>query len=302
MTVRRYSAIDVDAPLLLPSVGSLNGVVTACLNTGYTGKSAAGWAIPYYDNQNKVVYQGGDNSNGFCFRLYDNDNATPNMASIYGFLTMSDVDTGTGKFPTDTQIVTPNYSSIIKNSGIQSAARNWLLVADSRLCFLVINPDADNTWVNASLTIFGDFVSLNPSDAYNTLLIGRHLNNQAANYNGNAGATCTIANTVDGHHAARSYTQIGNSIRFGKHGDNYNAGVQFPNPVDGGLIMSRYWVTEPGVLRGYIPGLWYLAPAYSTFSHGDTFTGTGSLAGKTFEIIRVYGAALALEISDTWYL
>lgn len=301
MTVRRYSAIDVDAPLLLPEIGSLNDLLKMCLNVGYVGRSAAGWAIPYYDGNEKVVYQGGAGSRQRCFRVYDNNASAPNLASIYGFETMSDVDTGTGKFPSDTQIVAPLYSSILKNTSVTVAARNWLIFADSRICFLIINPEANTTFVNADMIVFGDFVSFNNSDEYNTFLIGRITNSSATTSNGNVRLTNTIANTVNGHHAARSYTQIGGSIRLGKHGDDYNEGVQFPNPVDGGLIMSRYWITEPNVLRGYVPGLWYLASAYTNFTHGDTFTGTGPLAGKTFEIVRVYNAALAIETSDTWY-
>jgi hypothetical protein len=301
MTVRRYSAIDVDSPLLLPETGSLNNVLKTCLNEGYVGRPAAGWAIPYSDGYEKVVYQGGAGSRSRCFRVYDDNTSAPNLASIYGFETMTDVDNGTGKFPSDSQVVAPAYSSILKNTSETVAARNWLIFADSRLCFLIINPEANTTFVNADMIVFGDFVSFNNSDEYNTLLIGRINQTTTLSYNGNVRLTNTIGNTVNGHHAPRSYTQIGNSIRLGKHGDDSNAGVQFPNPVDGGLIMSRYWITEPDVLRGYIPGLWYLASPYTNFTHGDTFSGTGALAGKTFEIVRVYGAALAIETSDTWY-
>lgn len=301
MAVVHYSAVDADAPLLVPSVASLNGLLATCLNIGYTGKSAAGWAIPYDDSYEKTVFRSGSGSRQRYFRVYDNDVIYPNMASIYGFETMSDVDTGTGKFPTDSQIVTPAYSSIVKSTITDIAARNWDIVADSKLCILYINPEASINGANGCLYIFGDFVSLSASDEYNTLLIGRITNSSAVSGNGLSAATCTIANTVDGHHAARSYTQLGTSIRLGKHGDNYNAGIQFPNPVDGGLIMSRYWLTEANVLRGYIPGLWYLAPAASNFTHGDTFNGTGDLTGKTFMIVKVYGAALAVETSNTWY-
>ena len=44
------------------------------------------------------------------------------MASLYGYESMSAVDVGSGKFPTDTQIAAPNYSSIVKNNSTTQAA------------------------------------------------------------------------------------------------------------------------------------------------------------------------------------
>ena len=40
--VTRYSGIDTDAPLLLPTVGSLGTLLATVLNSGYTGRPASG--------------------------------------------------------------------------------------------------------------------------------------------------------------------------------------------------------------------------------------------------------------------
>ena len=301
-SVVRYSGLDVDAPLLLPVVGSLGMLLATALNTGYTGRSAAGWAIPYNDNYERIVFQNGSGSRQRYFQILDNNNSIPNMASLYGYESMSAVDVGSGKFPTDTQIVAPNYSSIVKNDSTTQAARNWTIFANHKLCFLAINPAADNIWSTACLYIFGDFVSLNDSDLYNSLIIGRATSSNSYTYNDAAAKTCVISQTLDAHHLARSYTQIGSSVRFGKHGDDSKNGVVFPNPVDGSLIMSRVWVTEAsGIVRGYIPGLWKPCSSYTYFTNGDTFAGSGALAGRTFEIVKVYQGALIIETSDTWY-
>lgn len=300
--VTRYSAIDSEAPLLLPTVGSLGTLLATVLNAGYTGKSAAGWAIPFNDNYEKIVFQNGTGSRQRYWQVTDNFIQNPNMASIYGYETMTDLDTGTGKFPTDQQIVTPQYSSIHKNDSQTQAARYWIIYANHKLCFLLINPQNSIDFSGAGLYVFGDFVSLNVDDPYNSLLIGRHRQENSVSYNGLASQSCTITNTLDGHHLIRSYTQLGGSIRFGKHADNYKDGVLFPNPVDGSMIISRFWVTEAsGVIRGYIPGLWHLNSSYSQFTQGDQFTGTGPLAGREFEIVRVYQGAVAIETSNTWY-
>lgn len=301
--VTRYSATDPESPLLLPSVGSLGQLLATVLNAGYTGKPAAGWSIPFNDNYQRIVFRNGDGSRQRYWQVLDNNATTPNIASIYGFESMAAVDVGSGKFPTDAQIVSPQYSSIQKNDSTAATARYWLAYANHKLCILVINPQATVDFSGASMTVFGDFASLSAADEYNSLLISRHRSDSQVIYNGSAAASCTIANTLDGHHLIRSYTQLGGSIRCGKHGDNYKDGVQFPNPVDGSMIISRWWLTEPpGVVRGYIPGLWRLCSSYTQFTHGDTFAGTGALAGRTFEIVRIYQGVLVVETSDTWML
>lgn len=300
--VTRYSGIDTDAPLLLPTVGSLGTLLATVLNSGYTGRPAAGWAIPYNDNYERIVFQNGAGSRQRYFQILDNNATEPNLASLYGFESMSAVNVGTGKFPLDTQIVSPAYSSVVKNNSTTVSARNWTIFANDKICFLAINSLADTTWVGGCLYIFGDFVSLNSNDLYNSLIIGRATSSALTNSNDAAAKTCVISQTLDAHHAIRSYTQIGGSIRIGKHGDDYKNGVAFPNSVDGSLIMSRVWITEAsGVVRGYIPGLWRPCSSYTFFTHGDTFAGSGALAGKTFEIVKVYQGALIIETSDTWY-
>ena len=47
-----------------------------------------------------------------------------------------------------------------------------------------------------------------------------------------------------------------------------------PNPVDWSLIMSRVWVTEPGVVRGYIRFMATLFFLY-LFYKWDTFLVVG---------------------------
>ena len=300
--VTRYSAVDTYAPLLLPILGSLGQVLATVLNSGYTGRSAAGWAIPYNDNYERIVFQNGTGSRQRYFQILDNNISLPNMASLYGYEAMTAIDTGTGKFPSDAQIITPNYSSIVKNDSVTVAARNWLIFADHKICFLLINQQATTDFANACLYIFGDFVTLNTADLYNSLIIGRAYSSSAVSNNGASAQTCVIGSTLEAHYVARSYTQLGGSLKVGKHGDDYKNGVQFPNPVDGSLLMSRVWITEPtGVVRGYIPGLWRPCSSYTYFTHGDTFNGTGVLTGKTFEIIRVYQGALIIETSNTWY-
>jgi hypothetical protein len=117
---------------------------------------------------------------------------------------------------------------------------------------------------------------------------------------------------------ARSFTQVGSYIDVGKHSDAArgksdilgNGNLPFPNPVDGSITLAPLWLHEPvssyRPLRGYMPGIWNICHNVP-FQHGDTFTGTGGLAGKTFQVFNSgYGSGTvawgqyAIEISDTW--
>ena len=101
-------------------------------------------------------------------------------------------------------------------------------------------------------------------------------------------------------------------MAFGKHGDLSKGGgvqvlagggVAYPNPTDGGLYLSPVWVHEPAgpTIRGRLRGFWQLCHLYSGFTDGETFTGTGDLAGRTFTVMRqsANNGAYCIETSAT---
>lgn len=151
----------------------------------------------------------------------------------------------------------------------------------------------------------------------------------------------SLLNTLPGHFMAGSYTGVGGSLQFGKHSDNTKMGLRctanatgtasnfaivsglvggyganssqqnslflFPNPEDGGLYLAPIWLHHGGTLRGYFKGLWTTL-AQSPYVHNDTFSGSGSLSGKTFiaqnnatNVFTTAGIAQwSVETSTTW--
>src|SRR5574337_1914064 len=99
MTVNVYRSSDASAPVLTGQAGSLITVLDACLISGYGSKSPAGWAKPY-SGTNLAAYRAAT-GNRFYFRVDDSGTVE---ARISGYETMSDVNTGTGQFPTTAQI------------------------------------------------------------------------------------------------------------------------------------------------------------------------------------------------------
>lgn len=99
MTVRVYHSTDSSAPVLSGQVGALIGVLDAILVNGYGSKAAVGWTKAF-SGTNMAAYKQSAGSNQLYLRV-DDTNATD--ARVVGYETMSDVNTGTGPFPTATQ-------------------------------------------------------------------------------------------------------------------------------------------------------------------------------------------------------
>lgn len=302
MAVTVYRSTDASAPVLSGTAGTLIGVLDACLVNGYGAKAAAGWAKSY-SGTNLAAYRAAT-GNRLYLRVDDTGTQT---ARVRGYEAMSDVNTGTGPFPTDVQLSGGAY--IYKSSAASSAARPWLLVTNGTMVYMFIDQAASAATIQA--LFFGDFTSVHSGDAYNTVLVAS--TSDANNTSGAAICTANVNATAAGNWVPRSYTQTGTSVNVGKHCDaaRTNAattlgtgGFGYPAP-DGGLWMTPIWIHEPTAvaLRGVLPGLF--APCHNKpFTHGDTFSGSGSYSGKTFDVVTAMNAAttgqLFVETSNTW--
>lgn len=304
-TTRVYYNTDASAPSLNGLAGSLINVLDACLVNGYGSKVASGWS-KVFSGTNKAVYRA-PQGNRHYLRV---DDLALN-ARIRSFETMTDVDTGTGPMPTDTQLSGGTY--LTKSGTADSVARPWVLVADQKRFWFI---NATSQTLLGSMTtdgngfFYGDIISFKAGDLFHTMLI--------ASDNSNSPRIGTISSSIatatTAHWLQRTHLQTGQSITAGKHTDAAKqqtaaflgaGGSPYPDPVTGGLLLSPVFAHEnaAAVVRGRIPGVW--SPLHSTVGAvGDTFSGTGDLAGRQFLLINfgVGGATArgALEISDTW--
>lgn len=313
MTVTVYRSSDANAPVLSGTAGALVGVLDACLVNGYTGKSAAGWAIAY-TGTNIRSYRPGS---GQGDRLYLGvDDTGTQSARVRGFQSMTAagvaVASGTNPFPTDTQVSGGLYT--YKSNAASSAARAWVLITNGNIFYMWIDSQADGvagTWL-----AFGTPTSYKSGDTNCTILIA---STSAANTTNNFSMfSANIASVLTGHYLSQKYDGVTYSVGAGKtpiFGGHYGitqmggAGLlQYPDPLQGGLLFTPVYLIELsgtyGVLRGRLPGVW--APCHPTiFITGDVIVGdAGDLNGKTLESFRCYGAGAAcnvfIETSDTW--
>lgn len=314
-----YKSTDANAPVLTGLAGSLIAVLDACLVNGYVGKTAAGWTKPY-SGTNLAAYRATSGAQQYL-RVDDsgaNTAALGREARVCGYETMTAISTGTGLFPTTTQ--SANGQFVRKASYATSAAVPWVIVADAKTFYMFIGVPE---FIGYSAFMFGEFYSLGgSSDAYRSILIARDAE-QASTANGvlassdNLHDLAALTSNLAGHYTPRSFSgaiQLAQVV--GKHGNAAHSAaalvglLPYPNPMDSGLYLSQVWVHEAPttgatpVLRGRLRGLWhFLHPVSAQVTDGDTWSGTGALAGKTFLMVKPSAdgvGAFVLETSNTW--
>lgn len=311
MAVTVYKSTDASAPVLNGLAGSLITVLDAVLVNGYGAKAAAGWTKPY-NGTNLAAYR---QAAGSLFYLRVDD-ASPNAtalgreAQLRAYEAMTAISTGTNPFPTVGQIAVSGL--VVRKSGAMDAtAVPWKIVADGRTVYIFTKPANFTGWAGF---MFGDHYSL-VADLYACSIIGRPTQNSDVDTTTDLRNLIATTATVVGHFVARAWNAAVGSALTGKSGDGAKGGgttlvgtVVYPNSSDGSLMMSPVWVHENNgtsqIMRGRLRGFWQqlhligAAPA-----EGDTFSGTGAQAGKTFEVIGPASDGLGkyvMETSDTW--
>jgi hypothetical protein len=317
-----YKSTDASAPALDGTVGSLVNLLDKCLVTGYGAKAAAGWTKPY-TGTNKAAFKQGTGSNGFYLRVQDDAPGAGGAKDtrITGYETMSDVDTGTGPFPTAAQGLGGVVAAlnIRKSAASDATARTWILAADARTFYIfILTGDIAGIYYSS---MFGEIYSFISSDLYRTGIIAANAENSSSSNNNFNLSTLQTALTSNqaGNYLARSHTGLGGSVQFGKHSDTTKTGsatafvgiVPFTNPADGGVYLAPVWLQDPNTapvngLRGRLRGIWVPLHAAASFTDGDTLTGVGELSGKSFLFIKTCREASAgttgvvvLETSNT---
>lgn len=333
MTVRLYLSTDASAPVLTGQVGSLTTLLDAVLVNGYGSKTAAGWSIAYTAT-NKRDYKQGTGSNGFYLDIDDTGpgGGGAKEARLRGYEVMTAQATGTNLFPTTAQSST--FGVICRKSTTADAtARPWYCVADAT-CFYLFVDTGDMTGPNYAMAVaFGDFFSYKAGDVYNTIIIGRTGENQGGNQYESLPKLSSVQNMLiafeAGHYIARSWTatvgalpciKTTSGIAYGGLNVSYNGivmgshGTYYPNGPDSALELAPVWLMHNSSVRGYLKGLWN--PCHvQPLGHGDQFSGTGNMAGKSFMALNmqstlndstangpansIYGQVV-IETSDTW--
>lgn len=173
-----------------PAPGVPDGAATGTMTVI---RSPAGWTKPF-SGTNKAAYQGDENSTQLYLRVDDSEALYSN---VRGYENLTDIDTGTGLFPTTAQQANYWWN---KSNAAGTAPRKWTLVADGAMLFFI--PCAHSSYPNAGhLNYFGDFSAYSPADAYNCMICGHtgtKTVNVGANHIGAAISNRVVARAANG--------------------------------------------------------------------------------------------------------
>lgn len=277
------SAITFDA------TGIANGAATGTITHKV---AAAGWVELFTGTNLSAFKTSVVEATGCVLRI--DDTGTTN-ARVRAFESMSDISTGIGPTPLDSQVSGGLYWA--KSSAASGTARAWYMVADERGAWLAVDPAGTGRF---TLLWFGDVASLKSGDAYGYAVTGNQSDqtNAATVADGCCGWSHRSAR--NGAYLVRAHTAIGQSIaaqRIGAHhtgttADAYagTAGYAwgtYPNGPNNGLMTAPLELFALG-MRGTLPGLLHpVQDCGSAFATGAIVDGTDDLAGRRLLAIRV---------------
>ena len=288
---KRILAVLSDKIVTFDATGISDGTATGTI----TSKVApAGWTKAF-SGTNLAAYKSASvEGTGFYLRVDDTGTKT---AQVRGYETMSDVNTGTGPFPTTAQISGAG-EWITKSNAASAAVRSWRIVADDRAVHIFVR-FADTTYESASYS-FGDFNSLKSGDPYACMLRANSADRSATvpGVQGDDFWMADGAQAYDGAYVARAANTLGGAqkvfttpvmnVGLANAHVTGSVGMAYPLAADNGLMLTPVLIHGPQGARGYVPGLYYSPQIVNaSFSTGDVIPGSGDMAGKKVMAVRL---------------
>ena len=319
-------------------------VSPATTTTNLSAKVAPlGWEKPFAGTS-KAAYHSKNPQSPQNILLIDNSLKTPNYttgwakwANVGIVEDLSDIDTIVGaQAPYEPNNPTQNWKQVsgsqwgwykwyhARTGQYESAgdsgggARNWVLVGDDRLFFLLCTNAAGYGWYGRNCYCFGDLTSFKPGDNYATVLAADDnywgMSNHWSYPGQYSGYGLVSSLEFTGKVLLRNHTQLGNPVRFGLTSLNTNNGQQicgrgptpFPNGSDYSLwLLPTYVRQEDGHMRGILPGMLWM-PQDRPYSDQTIVDNVVGQEGRRFLLVRTQysseteGAQIAFDITGPW--
>lgn len=283
--------------------GTISGTITHKL-------APAGWTKSFAGT-NLAAYKSSDVTATGCYLCVDDTGTT--MARAVGYESMIDVNTGSAPFPQAAQLSGGVYWS--KSAAADATSRPWIVVADSKVMYL-LTAYTSNTSTSFDFTcLFGDIASVKSPDAYCCAING----NSSSSF-GTNGANASVnmdhgdsSNAALALYLARSFTGVGSPAQCrkafpfiaGSSGfRSGTSGVAYPNGADGGIYVAPHYIIEhaTSTYRGLTPGFYCSVQniGASTFANRDSITGVVGLAGKTLRAVNSNTGAFFFDTTGPW--
>lgn len=296
-----------------------------------TAKRAPGGFSKVFAGTNKAVYRSNDiSSRRHFFRVVDAGATSggPREAQIWGYEEMTDVDSGSGMFPTSGQHQYGYFWQ--KSDTADSTGRHWVLVTDGKTFyhFAYIMSQVNTTYAYNSLTSvgtnmsavgFGDLISFREGDAHASFITGHSTPNQfsSTQYCGlfhqseTIDAPASVSTSQPCIILARDFTGVegGKIARLFATGLSSTIGqtvyLAYPHLIDNGFYMAPTIVVQgaPSLIRGRVPG--FYEPMHSVCLPNTTIIeNVQGYVGRKF--MMLYGkhgsgsAACLIDITGPW--
>lgn len=303
----RVTAVNATS-IVVDATGIENTTVAGTL----TCKTApvGDWEKAFSDT-NKAAYRSAHpDATGHYLRI---DDSAGRFATARGYETMTDIDTGTGGFPTTNQLTESNW---VKSYSSDSTLRKWMIVADGQFIYFIRHPNITNDVTYPSWNIssfFGDFVSFKPSDLYFSCLsvYGSATIAGSVMLDTNGNVLPKNNSTAAKFYVSRGHNQLGESAESYFLGYPDNSGIDtlesYPGAFDGSLKLFDLKLiahSTSNVIRGRLPG-YFACGQNLPLSHGGiVYLGTSMVMMVAVAVAassaNTYERRFAIDIKGPW--
>lgn len=250
--------------------------------------AGAGWAKSF-SGTNLAAYKSGDVAATGCYLRVDDTGAK--VARCVGYGTMTAISAGGNMFPGSWMRAGGTYWT--KSTAADSSRREWTLVADDRIFYLLTAYHLTYP-MGGAFVAFGDLNPASSADAWACAISG-YASDKSGSAPGDTNDYGVLRAAADELYIARLYTTAGISTAFKAFPlivpststgfASGNGPMLYPNGPDSGLYLGPHYVIEGFVncLRGVSPGL-YCCPQNlppSAFAANSRIEAADNLLGKT---------------------
>lgn len=253
-----------------------------------------------YSGTNKAAYRAPDLDGTRHYLRIDDGYGSYQSAQASGYETMSDVDTGTHKFPSST-----TYDYVYKSNTSAGTYRKWWVIGDGKRFYMFLDAGgaASSSYNMYGFLFFGDIISLAADDLYHSAII-------SATSDGGI-PTVWSCNTSTlgggffcGNYAGTSFAQVmGKYTHKGWTGTSQQ-GEAWPSTVGNLLRLApqELWEgsTQP---RGYLPGAYACGHNFTAGNITDVAWVGLNVGGKIYSLLpnsftSYYG--MFMDITGPW--
>ena len=304
------AALNGEARVLSRTNNSITFETNAPDGVATTGSSitvryapVGNWAKPFLGT-NLAAYRSTDvQASGHYLRVDDTGTMTARMV---GYEAMTDINTGTGPYPT--AAVIPGGGTFQKSTAANATAARYMFAADSRLMLWCMEPGTVSSAANRVSNVrgFGEGLALAPAgDPWATFLsCPVSTGSYATGALSGGGESSTAGFTA----CARGFSGLGAAVYLtaapftgavtGISGSDTTLGSSL-SPVDGKVRLSRLYLrttANQDAPRAIVPGVAYVPHGGMTSlcAPGDVLLGSGEWAGRRMMAVGTSSGAIAV--------